>query len=168
MPTEEMSKSRKLYRAKRMIDDGVEMGMKIYRESYQENSDFLRKRVIEYNLSRLPDSIKHPVNKLCFTTRDENERIVGGISGVIFWHHLQIESLWVDETNRGKGYGSGLLKTMEESAIECKCSHIQLDTFSFQAPEFYRKHGYEIAGVIKEHPIQESSQYILVKRLKNK
>ncbi|WOD61982.1 GNAT family N-acetyltransferase [Niallia taxi] len=140
--------------------------MNICREDYSENSDFLRKRVVEYNLSKLPDTIKHPVNKICFTARDDNDQIIGGITAVMFWHHLQIESLWVDETIRGCGCGSGLLQKIEECALEYKCSHIQLDTFSFQAPEFYRKHGYEIAGVIKEHTIKESSQYILVKRLR--
>lgn len=95
--------------------------------------------------------------------RNENGEIVGGITGIIFWHHLHIDFLWVDESVRGEGYGEKLLGHMEKIARENKCRLIQLDTFSFQAPDFYQKYGYQIIGIIEEHPTKDFQQYYLEK-----
>lgn len=139
--------------------------MKIYQQWNQEDSDYIRKKVIEHNLSKLPDDVKHPVKNISFILRDEEDEILGGITGTIFWYHLHIDFLWVDESLRGKGYGSQLLEYIEDIAQKNKCNLIQLDTFSFQAPHFYQKYGYEIIGLIEEHPTKDHKQYYLSKRL---
>ena len=139
--------------------------MKITQQWNQEDSDYIRKKVIEHNLSKLPDEVKHPVKNISFVLRDEENRILGGITGTIFWYHLHIDFLWVDESLRGEGYGNELLAKIEDFARENNCKLILLDTFSFQAPKFYQKFGYEIVGIIKEHPTIENQQYYLSKRL---
>ncbi len=60
--------------------------------------------------------------------------------------------LWVDEAHRGKGYGSILLEEVEKIAKEKECTLIHLDTFDFQAKDFYLKHGYELFGVLDDCP----------------
>lgn len=105
------------------------------------------------------------MKKVSFILRDEVDNILGGITGTIFWYHLHIDFLWVDETLRGKGYGEKLLESIEEIAVTNKCRLIQLDTFSFQAPRFYQKYGYEVVGIVEEHPAKELQQYFLLKRL---
>ena len=97
--------------------------------------------------------------------RDDEDQIVGGITGTIFWHRLYIDFLWMEESLRGKGYGSNLLMEIESFAREQNCRLIQLDTFSFQAPDFYQKNGYEVVGMVEEFPTKEHKQYYLVKRL---
>ena len=139
--------------------------MKITQQWNEEDSDFIRKKVIEHNLMRLPDDVKHPVKNISFILRDEEENILGGITGTIFWYHLHIDFLWVDESLRGKGYGKQLLDNIEAKAKDNNCNLIQLDTFSFQAPNFYQKYGYEVVGVIKDHPNKNNQQYYLVKNL---
>lgn len=131
----------------------------------QEDSEYIRKNVIEHNLSKLPDDVKHPVKNISFILRDEGGEILGGITGTIFWYNLHIDFLWVDESLRGKGYGKKLLNHIEKIARENRCQLIQLDTFSFQAPVFYQKNGYEIVGVIEGHPNKENQQYYLKKTL---
>lgn len=131
----------------------------------QEDSEYIRKKVIEHNLSMLPDDVKHPVKNISFILRDEGGEILGGITGTIFWYNLHIDFLWVDESLRGKGYGKKLLNHIEKIARENRCQLIQLDTFSFQAPVFYQKNGYEIVGVIEGHPNKENQQYYLKKTL---
>ncbi|MXO79154.1 GNAT family N-acetyltransferase, partial [Paenibacillus sp. OT2-17] len=51
-----------------------------------------------------------------------------------------------------KGYGSQLLGEIEQIAKDKGCNFIQLNTFTFQAPKFYEKHGYEVVGVIDDAP----------------
>lgn len=131
----------------------------------QKDSEYIRKKVIEHNLSNLPDDVKHPVKNISFILRDEEGEILGGITGTVFWCHLHIDFLWVDKSLRGKGYGKELLLKIEDFAKENKCNLIQLDTFSFQAPAFYQKYGYEVVGMIDEHPIKESQQFYLKKKL---
>lgn len=139
--------------------------MKITQQWNQDDSDYIRKKVIEHNLSKLPEEVKHPVKKISFILRDKREKILGGITGTIFWYHLHIDFLWVDESLRSKGYGKQLLGNIEEIARENRCKLIQLDTFSFQAPNFYQKYGYEVVGVIEEHPNKGNQQYYLSKKL---
>ncbi|MCM3666267.1 GNAT family N-acetyltransferase [Mesobacillus subterraneus] len=131
----------------------------------QEDSEYIRKKVIEHNFSKLPDNVKHPVKNISFILRDEGGEILGGITGTIFWYNLHIDFLWVDESIRGSGYGKELLNHIEKIARENRCQLIQLDTFSFQAPDFYQKNGYEIVGVIEGHPNKENHQYYLKKTL---
>lgn len=137
----------------------------ITQQMNKKDSEYIRKKVIEHNLSKLPDYVKHPVKNISFILRDDEGVILGGITGTVFWHHLHIDFLWVDESLRGRGYGKELLVKIEDVAREYKCNLIQLDTFSFQAPDFYQKYGYEVVGVIKEHPIKESQQFYLKKEL---
>ena len=60
--------------------------------------------------------------------------------------------LWVTEPLRGRGYGRQLLEAAEQYAIERGCTQAWLTTFSFQAPEFYPRFGYQSFGVLEGHP----------------
>jgi GNAT superfamily N-acetyltransferase len=140
------------------------MSLEIIQQWNQRDSDFIRKKLIEYNMEKLPDELKTPNENISFVIKDEKGKIVGGITGNMFWHHLHIDFLWVDQNVREKGYGSELLKKMEDFAIEKGCKLIYLDTFSFQAPEFYKKNGYEVFGTLEDHP-KGFNQYFLQKRL---
>lgn len=130
----------------------------------QTDSDFIRKKVIEHNMEQLPDKLKTPNEDVSFILKDDLGEIIGGITANVFWHHMHIESLWVDKSVREKAYGRELLKKMETLAIDKGCRFIFLDTFSFQAPEFYKNNGYEIFGTIEDHP-KGFNQYFLHKKL---
>jgi ribosomal protein S18 acetylase RimI-like enzyme len=138
--------------------------LEIFQQWNQSESDFIRKKLIEYNMEKLPDALKTPNENISFIIKEDEGKIVGGITGNAFWDHLHIDFLWVDQNIRGKGYGSKLLNNMEEFAIEKGCKLIYLDTFSFQAPEFYKKNGYEVFGILEDHP-KGFNQYFLQKRL---
>lgn len=90
--------------------------------------------------------------------------ILGGITGTIKFYHLHIDFLWVDQSLRGLDFGSKLLHKIEEIAEEKNCRLIVLDSFSFQAPDFYKKHGYKEFGVLHDHP-KGFSQHFFEKRL---
>lgn len=51
--------------------------------------------------------------------------------------------LFVEADVRGSGLGGRLLAEAERQAIELGARNAKLDTFEWQAPAFYQKHGYE-------------------------
>jgi GNAT superfamily N-acetyltransferase len=68
--------------------------------------------------------------------------------------------LWVKEKYRKEGYGSVLLNEVEKIAKEKGCNLVHLDTFDFQAKDFYLKQGYEIFGVLDDCPIEHKRYYM--------
>jgi GNAT superfamily N-acetyltransferase len=64
---------------------------------------------------------------------------------------LRIEVLFVDEAVRGQGIGSRLLLQAEQQARELGAKNVVLETFEFQAPKFYAKHGYSELGRIGDY-----------------
>ncbi|MDL4843018.1 GNAT family N-acetyltransferase [Aquibacillus rhizosphaerae] len=138
--------------------------MEEIQQGSQKDSEFIKKKLIEYNMQQLPDEIKTPIEQLSFIIRNKVGVIVGGITATTFWSHVHIDFLWVDEKHRGKRYGSKLIKKMEEWAMRKGCRTILLDTFSFQAPEFYKKQGFTVIGIVEDHP-RGYNQYFLEKKM---
>lgn len=71
----------------------------------------------------------------------------------------------MSESARQAGVGTRLLQTIEAYAEKVRCTKILLDTFDFQAPDFYFKHGYEVYGRLIDHPAIRQTPYFFVKRL---
>ena len=69
-----------------------------------------------------------------------------------------------DEDHRNKGIGSKLLFEAEKEAVLRGCHHVHLDTMSWQAPEFYKKHGYEVIGTLPDIPLG-NEKFLLIKAL---
>lgn len=99
--------------------------------------------------------------------RGEDGRILGGIIAKAGRGWLKIGTLWVDETVRGQGFGRQLMETAESESIHLNCHSAYLDTFSFQAPEFYQKCGYEIFGTLEAFP-DEHKRFFMRKSLKQR
>lgn len=90
--------------------------------------------------------------------------IFGGIQAHFDTESVYIETLWVDEKHRKKGYGSKLLNAAELEAIKNSCVFSTLDTWDFQAEGFYLKNGYKPMGEIKKY-WREHSRIFLRKTL---
>jgi GNAT superfamily N-acetyltransferase len=74
--------------------------------------------------------------------RDGAEAIHGGLIGNCYAGWLFVNLLWVQADLRRSGIGRGLIAEAERHALAFGCHSAWLDTFSFQAPEFYPKLGY--------------------------
>lgn len=83
-----------------------------------------------------------------FTVKTVAGAVVGGIDGVSFWGRLHVENLHVEEKLRGRGLGRRLMEMAETLARERGCLGMTVDTFSFQAPGFYEKLGFEKIGEV--------------------
>ena len=75
--------------------------------------------------------------------RDGNGRLLGGLRSFVLLYWLNIDVLFVEADVRGSGLGSRLLAEAERQAMELGAENARLETFEWQAPAFYRKHGYE-------------------------
>src|SRR5262245_29504220 len=89
---------------------------------------------------------------LAIFVKDEEGRIVAGICGNTWGGCLEIRQFWVDEARRKQGLGARLLGAAEQEARHRSCRQILLMTFTFQAPAFYAKHGFEVIAVVDDHP----------------
>ena len=83
----------------------------------------------------------------------ENEVIIGVGMGESKYDWLILQYLWVEEKYRKMRVGTNIINKIEALAIERNLIGIHLDTFEFQAKEFYLKNGFTVFGVINDHPI---------------
>lgn len=96
---------------------------------------------------------------------DERGELAGGLSGRTWAYWLHVDLLWVDARHRGLGLGSRLLAEAERLAHDDRaCTRSRLETWDFQAPDFYRKRGYEVVGEVEDYP-PGVAELILVKQL---
>jgi ribosomal protein S18 acetylase RimI-like enzyme len=101
---------------------------------------------------------------LCFVLRSPDQEIVGGIIGATHWDWFYINLMWIREDLRGRGFGHRLLTLAEDEARQRRAKNAYLDTFSFQAPGFYQKHGYRVFGELPDFPVGHQ-RYFLTKQL---
>lgn len=95
---------------------------------------------------------------------DASGDLAGGLVGHTWTTWLHVTYLWVAEAHRGAGLGSHLLSKAESLASENRgCQAARLETWDFQAPDFYTKQGYEVACVIPDYP-PGVTEYTLTKR----
>jgi len=105
-----------------------------------------------YNLSKVP-ALADTWTPLEFVAKDKDGSEIGGVLGGIgYWNGLEIKILWVREDYRKKGIGTQILKYIEKKAKEKGATIALLDTFDFQAEDFYLKNGYEPFGELKNFP----------------
>ena len=73
---------------------------------------------------------------------DRNGNTLGVLNGYTAYAEVYIDDLWVDSNHRNNGYGSLLIKTLENEFLDRGFNNINLVTSAFQAPDFYRKCGF--------------------------
>ena len=84
--------------------------------------------------------------------RRPDGNVVGGLVGATVWGWLLVKELWVAEGHRGNGYGRALVQAAEMEAQKRGCHHAMLDTFDFQARDFYEHRGYAVFGELDDFP----------------
>ena len=127
----------------------------------QGQKDIVINGVDYHNIAATGHAAYYPVG---FYLRDGREEVLGGLLGEIWGGSLDVSHLWVAEAARGAGHGTRLLQAAERYAIERGCRGAFLGSFSFQAPAFYQKQGYEVFGVLEDHP-PGHRMFLLRKRL---
>ena len=82
----------------------------------------------------------------------EDNKIIGGIVGNEKMQWLDIDTLFVDESHRGKDIGTKLIEKVIAYCKENNLIGIHLTTMEFQAKGFYEKMNFELIAEIKDLP----------------
>lgn|SRR5690606_1526119 len=128
------------------------MNVKVTDKIDQESYDRVVELLVEYNLSKT-QQFKNEINKpIEIIVRNNNGEIIGGLYGRSIWGTLEIKTFVVKTENRNEGIGRKLIIEAEKEAKNRNCRFISLDTFSFQAPEFYEKLGFKKIGTETDFP----------------
>ncbi|WP_054310028.1 GNAT family N-acetyltransferase [Mesorhizobium sp. 1M-11] len=115
----------------------------------EDIADMIGEGLDEYNVAK-----GGPYNhqELWILARDDDGSVLGGLKGNTGYSWMFVDWLWVSPENRKGGLGSQLLAKAEAIARERGCLGAYLETFSFQAPEFYKRHGFQEFGRIDDYP----------------
>ena len=136
--------------------------LKIEDEPSREDVALLDERLYEFNAaaSGVDDG-----RWLAIFVRDDGGTIVAGMHGWTWGGTGFVQAIWVHEKLRGRGLGSRLLAAAEAEAARRGCHQMHLDTHRYQAPDFYRRHGYEVIGELPGWP-GDGVRIFLRKRLR--
>ena len=115
----------------------------------------------QYNIQQAGDD---KARSLCFVLKSPGQEILGGLIGSTYWDWLHIDLMWIKEELRGRGYGQRLLTLTEDEARLRGAKNVYLDTFDFQAPDFYKRYGYQVFGELSDFP-NGHNRYFLTKKL---
>ena len=125
-----------------------------------EDGDHLREEVLEgLRVFNEAAAGNYDLRYVRLAMRADDGSLIAGLVGLCYWNMLYIDLLWVAPTHRRSGCGAALLQRAEEIALERNCELAYLATYSFQAPAFYRKRGYEAIGVLENAPRGHSTTW---------
>ena len=101
---------------------------------------------------------------LAVIVKDEAGKTLGGVLGRTSLGLMFLDTFYLPKSARGAGLGSKVLAMAEEEGRRRGYKSAVLYTISFQAPEFYKRHGWQVFGQIPCDP-PGTSRIFLTKAL---
>ena len=139
----------------------MQVGNLLLEEPSPNDVHFLEDRLYEFNQAAtgIDDG-----QALGVFVRDELGNIVAAAAGHTWGGTCELRQVWVAEAQRRAGLGGRLVAAAEAEATRRGCSQLVLMTHSFQAPDFYRKLGFEVVSELPDYP-RGHAHLVLRKRL---
>jgi ribosomal protein S18 acetylase RimI-like enzyme len=131
------------------MNDPVGIGMVMETEPKPEDVRLLDDWLYEFNVEATGIS---DGKFLALFLRESDGVTIGGIFGWTWGETCYVRNLYVPAHLRNQGHGSRLMRAVEVEAKGRGCGQIVLTTHDFQAPDFYRRLGFEIAGRVSDYP----------------
>ncbi|NCF71442.1 MAG: GNAT family N-acetyltransferase [Chlamydiales bacterium] len=101
------------------------------------------------------------IESLCFCAFEENE-LIGAAIAKTFWGALHIKNLYLKKAHRGQKIGKALIDKLCEKGKKLDCSFAYLETFNFQALDFYNHLGFKEEFV--RHGYDKNSSFHYLKK----
>ena len=134
-------------------------------ESVKEEKDWVATQLVAFNKSNVPFQQSEDWISLSYVLKNETGQVVAGVNATLYcWNIMYVDILYVEDAHRGKGYGRLLLEKAEGKAKNLGGYLSHLDTFDWQAKDFYQRLGYSVFGVLEDCP-PGHSRYYMQKRL---
>ena len=119
----------------------------------------------EFNKFAIENGVECNYKPFAFIAK-EDDKIVGLLTGHSYYKEVYIADLIVYEEHRNKHIGSKLMQAVEEHFRDKGFENMNLTTYSFQAPEFYKKCGFKVDFVRESKVNPKLNKYYLVKYFK--
>ena len=123
----------------------------------REDVELIERGINQHNIDATG---RDDARELAIFVRDGAGAIVGGLYGWTWAAWLEVRFLWLESHWRGQGHGTRMLQAAEAEARARGCQRVLLDSYSFQAPEFYLRQGYEAFGTLHGFPEPHSRVYM--------
>lgn len=131
---------------------------------YKENLDekFYEIIDIEFNKFATKNGVICNYKPFNFIAKEDN-KVVGIITGHSYYKEVHIGDLIILEEYRNKHIGTKLIETVENYYKNKGFKNINLTTYNFQAPEFYKKCGFKVEFIRENIENPKLTKYFLVK-----
>ena len=93
----------------------------------------------------------------------EGDELAGVVTCNTLYKEIRVHDLMIAEKHRRHRLGSAMLKAIEDHFEDKGFDNINLTTYAFQAPEFYKKCGYELEFVRKNKTDPKLDKYFFAK-----
>lgn len=129
-----------------------------------ENSDDDISGLIDAEFNKFADKngVICDYTPFCFIAKEDNS-VIGVIKGHSYYNEVHISELVVLEQYRKKHIGTRLVEAVEKYCSHSGFESITLSTYGFQAPEFYKKCGFEVEFIRENKKNPKLTKYFLVK-----
>ena len=132
-----------------------------YSEDFEKMDKIADELLSEYDKE---NGVEYNFNKFSFIAHD-GDKLVGILTGYSYYSEITINNLFVLKEYRGRGVGSRLIKMVEQRFKDDGFNNINLVTNEFQAPDFYKKCGFELEFVRKNEHNPKFTKYFFIKYL---
>ena len=116
----------------------------------------------EFNKFAIKNGVTCNYMPFAFVAKEDN-KIVGIITGNSYYKEVHISDLIILEEYRNRQIGSKLVENVENYYKDKGFENINLTTYGFQAPEFYKKCGFKVEFIRENKKNPKLNKYFLVK-----
>ena len=91
--------------------------------------------------------------------RDDDGRVVAGISAIVWGGYCELQAMWVEESLRNRGLARALVAGAEAEARRRGCALVVFHAYDLLARGLYERLGYETVGVIENCPAGSAARW---------
>ncbi len=142
------------------MTEDLDLTWEVTEDPDPESSKKVDEGLHSFNLGSAP--LSESKSMACFVRKEG--QIIGGAVGRRWGKGAELQQIWVHADHRGRGHGGRLMDMFEGHARERGCEWVLLDTYSFQAPDFYRRRRYETVATFTGFP-DGIERYYMMKQL---